>query len=125
MKNRCRPLSGGAEVANPNSITFEQKVKTTAAEVGWNLYDMTELSRCQETAVAAEVAGTGATANKWDRLMDCIKRNTTGRNLATKCDEFMEPIPNRMWPVVSEKGPRGWYGSNAVPMGRPGICRDD
>ena len=69
----------GAEVASPNSITFEQKVKTTAAEVGWKLSDMTEPSRCQETAVAAEGAGTGATANKWGRSMDCIKRNTTGR----------------------------------------------
>ena len=37
----------GAEVANPSSITFEQKVKTTAAEVCWNLSDKTEPSRCQ------------------------------------------------------------------------------
>ena len=44
----------GAEVANPNSITFAQKGMTTAAEVGWNLSDRTEPSRCQETAVAAE-----------------------------------------------------------------------
>ena len=78
----------GAEVANPNSITFEQKVKTTAAEVGWSLSDMPELSRCQETAVAAEGAGTGATANEWDQSINCIKRNATGRKLATKCDEF-------------------------------------
>ena len=103
MKNRCRPLAGGAEVANPNSITFAQKGMTTAAEVGWNLSDMTEPSRCQETAVEAEGAGTGATANKRDRSMDCIKRNTMGRKLATKGD--MEPIPDQAWPVVSEKAP--------------------
>ena len=64
----------GAKVANPNSITFAEKGMTTAAEVGWNLSDMTEPSRCQETAVAAEGAGTRATANKRDRSMDCIKR---------------------------------------------------
>ena len=112
-------------MANPNSITSAQKVMTTAAKVGWNLSDMTEPSRCQETAVAAEGAGTGATANKRDRSMDCIKRNTTGRKLATKGDESMEPIPDQVWPVVSEKAPSGWYGSIAVPMERPGICRDD
>ena len=31
--------------------------------------------------MAAEGAGNGATANKRDRSMDCIKRNTTGRKL--------------------------------------------
>ena len=76
----------GAEVANPNSITFEQKVKTTAAEVCWNLSDKTEPSRCQETAVAAEGAGTGATTDERDRSIDCIKSSTTGQTLATKCD---------------------------------------
>ena len=92
-------------MANPNSITFAQKGMTTAVEVGWNLSDMTEPSRCQETAVEAEGAGTGAPANKRDRSMDCIKRNTTGRKLATKGDEYMEPIPDQAWPVVSEKAP--------------------
>ena len=52
-----------AEVANPNSIASKQRVRTTAAEVGWSLPDMTEPSRCQETAVAAEGAGTVATLN--------------------------------------------------------------
>ena len=61
-------------MANPNYITFAQKVMTTAAEVGWNLSDMTEPSRCQETVVAAEGAGTGATVNKQDWSMDCILR---------------------------------------------------
>ena len=97
-------------MANPDSITFAQKVMTTAAEVGWNLSDMTEPSRCQETAVAAEGAGTGATVNKRDRSMNCIKRNTTGRKLTTKGDEFREPIPDRVWPVVSEKAPADGTG---------------
>ena len=97
-------------MANPNSITFEQKVKTTAAEVCWNLSDKTELSRCQETAVAAEGAGTGATTDERDRSIDCTKRSTTGRTLATKCDEFMEPIPDRVWPVVTEKAPADGTG---------------
>ena len=48
----------GAEVANPDSIMFAQMGMTTAAEVGWNLSDMTEPSRCQGTAVAAEEAVT-------------------------------------------------------------------
>ena len=100
----------GAEMANPNSITLEQKVKTTAAEVGWSLSDMTEPSCCQETAVAAEGAGTVATAKEWDRLINCIKRNATGRKLATKCDQFMEPIPDRVWPVVTEKAPADGTG---------------
>ena len=108
-KNRHEKLAQtpgwGAEVANPNSITFAQKGMSTAAKVGWNLSDMTEPSRCQETAVAAEGAGTGATTNNLDRSMDCIKRNTTGRKLATKGDEYMELIPDQAWPVVSEKAP--------------------
>ena len=93
----------GAEVANPKSITFGQKVKTTAAEVCWNPSDKTEPSRCQETAVTAEGAGTGATTNERDRSIGCVKRSMTGRTLATKCDGFMEPIPDRVWPVVTEK----------------------
>ena len=96
----------GAEVANPNSITVAQKGMTTAAEVGWNLSDMTEPSRCQETAVAAEGAGTGATMNILDRSSDSNKRDTTGRELATKRDEYMEPIPDQTWPVVPEKPQR-------------------
>ena len=74
----------GAEVAKPDSIMFAQKGMTTAAEVGWNLSDMTKLSRCQGTAVAAEGAVTGAMMNILDRSSDCNKRITTGRKLATK-----------------------------------------
>ena len=39
-------------MAKPDSIMFAQMGMTTAAEVGWNLSDMTEPSRCQGTAVA-------------------------------------------------------------------------
>ena len=35
----------------PNAIMMEQKLKTTAAEVGWNLSDITEPSRWQDTAM--------------------------------------------------------------------------
>ena len=82
----------GAEVANTNSITVAHKGMTTAAEVGWNLSDTTEPSRCQETAAAAEGAGIGATMNLLDRSSDCNKRDMTSRGLATKGDEYMELI---------------------------------
>ena len=74
---------GGAEVAKPDSIRLARKGMTTAAEVGRNLCDLTEPSRCQETAVAAEGAVTGAIMNIPDRCCDCNTRITTGRNLAT------------------------------------------
>ena len=56
--------SWGAEVAIPDCVTIEQRMKMTAAEVCWNLADQAEPSRCQETAVAAEGAGTGGTMNE-------------------------------------------------------------
>ena len=77
----------GAEVANPNSITFEQKVKTTAAEVCWNLSGMSEPSRCQDTAVTTEGAGTGATTNERDRSIDCIKRSTNSMDMESEQNE--------------------------------------
>ena len=46
--------SRGAEVASPDCVTIEQRMKTTAPEVCWNLADKAEPSRYQETAVAAE-----------------------------------------------------------------------
>ena len=55
--------SRGAEVASPDCVTIEQRMKTTAAEVCWNLADKAEPSRYQETAVAAEGAGTDGTTN--------------------------------------------------------------
>ena len=126
----------GPEVANPNSITFKQRVKTTAAEVGWSLADMTEPSRCQETAGAAEGAGTVATANEWDRSINCIKRNATSRKLEALLHTYFTgqqkrqrqkvmSLWNRYLTGCDSKGPRGWYGSNAVPVGGPGFCRDD
>ena len=56
--------SWGAKVANPDCITFEHRIKTTAAEVRWKFADKEEASRCQEPAVAAEGAGTGGTTNE-------------------------------------------------------------
>ena len=41
--------SRGAEVASPDCVTIEQRMKTTAAEVCWNLADKAEPSRYQET----------------------------------------------------------------------------
>ena len=70
----------GAEMANPKSITLERKVKTTAAEVGWSLSDITEPSRCQETAVAAEGP---------EPLL--LRRNGIGRLIVLK---GMRPVGN-------------------------------
>ena len=92
-------------MAKPDSIRLAQKGMTTAAEVGRNLCDLTEPSRCQETAVAAEGAVTGAIMNIPDRCCDCDTRITTGRNLATGGDEYREPIPSQTWPVVPGKAP--------------------
>ena len=97
--------SRGTEMAKHDCVTIEQRMKTTAAEVCWNLADKAEPSRCQETAVAAEGAGTGGTTNERDRSIDCNKRSTTVRTLPTKCDEFMEPISDRVSPVVTETAP--------------------
>ena len=95
----------GAEMPNPNSITLERN-----AEVGWSLSDITEPSRCQETAVTAEGAGTVATTKEWDRSENCITENATGRELATKSDQFREPMPDRVWPVVTENAPADGTG---------------
>ena len=97
--------SWGAEVAIPDCVTIEQRMKTTAAEVGWNLADQAEPSRCQETAVAADGAGTGGTMNEQGRSIDCNKRSTTVRTLPTNCDKFMEPLSGRVSPVVTETAP--------------------
>ena len=88
--------SRGAEVTKPDSVTIEQRMKTTAAEVCWNLADKAEPSRCQETAVAAVGAGTGGTTNIRGRLIDCNKRSTTARTLPTNCGEFVKPKSGRV-----------------------------
>ena len=77
-------------------------MKTTTAEVCWNLADKAEPSRYQETAVAAEGAGTDGTMNVRGRSIDCNKRRTTVRKLPTDCGEFTEPISARVSPVVAE-----------------------
>ena len=82
----------------------------TAAEVCWKFADKAEPSRCQETAVAAEGAGTGGTTNERGRSIDCNKRSTTVRTLPTNCDEFMEPISGRVSPVVTETAPTDGTG---------------
>ena len=73
MKNRYRPWKGGGgggEMAKPDSIRLAQREMTTAAEVGRKLCDLTEPSRCQETAVEAEGAVTGAIMNVPYRCCD-------------------------------------------------------
>ena len=42
------------ELPIPNAIMMEQKLTTTAAEVGGNLSDITEPSRWQDTAMMTE-----------------------------------------------------------------------
>ena len=56
-------------MTKPDCVTIEQRMKTTAAEVCWNLTDKAEPSRCQETTVAAVGAGTGGTTNVRGRLI--------------------------------------------------------
>ena len=87
--------SRGAEVTSPDCVTSEQRMKTTTA-------DKAEPSRYQETAVAAEGAGTDGTTNVRSRSMDCNKRRTTVRKLPTDCGEFTEQISARVSPVVAE-----------------------
>ena len=94
--------SRGAEGASPDCVTIEQRMKTTAAEVCWNLADKAEPSRYQETAVAAEGAGTDGTTNVRGWSIDCNKRRTTVRKLPTDCGEFTEPTSARVSPVVAE-----------------------
>ena len=99
--------SRGAEVTKPDCVTIEQRMKTTAAEMCWNLADKAEPSRCQETAVAA---GTGGTTNVRGRLIDCNKRSTTARTLPTNCGEFVKPKSGRVSPVVTETAPTDGTG---------------
>ena len=123
MNNRyekpVQSTSRGTEMAKHNCVTIEQRMKTTPAEVCWNLADKAEPSRCQETGVAAEGAGTGGTTNEWDRSIDCNKRSTTVRTLPTKCDEFMEPISDRVSPVVTET--ESW---NLADKAEPSRCQE-
>ena len=94
--------SRGAKVANPDCITIEQKIKTTAAEVCWKLANKAEPSRYQKTAGAADGAGTDGTTNVRGRSIDCNERRMTVRKLSTDCGEFTEPTSARVSPVVAE-----------------------
>ena len=102
--------SRGAEVTKPDCVTIEQRMKTTAAEVCWNLADKAEPSRCQETAVTAVGAGTGGTTNVRGWLIDCNKRSTTVRTLPTNCGEFVKPMSGRVSLVVTETAPTDGTG---------------
>ena len=105
-KNRyekpVQALSRGAEVAKPDCVTIEQKMKTTAADVCWNLADEAEPSRYQKTAVAADGAGTDGTTNVRGRSIDCNERRMTVRKLPMDAGEFTEPTSARVSPVVAE-----------------------
>ena len=100
--------SRGAEGASPDCVASEQcqsayrQNMKTAAEVYWNLADKAEPSRYQETAVAAEGAGTDGTTNVRDRSINCNKRKTTVRKFPTNCVVFVEPTSGRVSPVVAE-----------------------
>ena len=94
--------SRGAKVANPDCVTIEQKMKTTAAEVCWKLAEKAEPSRYQKTAVAADEAGTDGTRNVRGRSIDCNERRMTVRKLPTDSGEFTEPTCARVSPVVAE-----------------------
>ena len=54
-------------------------MRTTAAEVCWNLADKAEPSRYQETEVAAEGARTAGTTDVRDQSIVVNKRKTTVR----------------------------------------------
>ena len=105
----------GTELPIPNAIVVERKVKTTAAEVGWNLSDITEPSRWQDTAVTTEETGTVAPTYEWDRPECYITENATGRDFARKSDQFREPMPDRAGPVVTEDAPADGTGVTVMP----------
>ena len=105
----------GTELPIPNAIVVERKVKTTTAEVGWNLSDITEPSRWQDTAVTTEETGTVAPTNEWDRSECYITENATGREFARKSDQFREPMPDRVGPVVTEDAPADGTGVTVMP----------
>ena len=100
----------GTDLPIPNATVVEQKEKTTVTEVGWNLSDITEPSRWQETAETTEGTGTVSPTKQWDRSEHYIAENTTGREFARKSDQFRVPRPDRVGPAVTEDAPAD--GSN-------------
>ena len=93
------------ELPIPNAIMREQKLKTNAAEVGWNLSDSTEPSRWQNTAMVAEGSRTVSPAKECDQSECYIKENVTGRKFARKNDQNSGLGPDRVRPVVTEDAP--------------------
>ena len=100
----------GTELPIPNAMVVERKVGTTAAEVGWNLSDITEPSRWQDTAVTTEETRTVTPTNEWDRSECYITENATGQKFARKSDQIREPRPDRVRPVVTENAPADGTG---------------
>ena len=98
------------ELPIPNAIMMEQKLKTTAAEVGWNLSDITEPSRWQDTALMTEESRTVTPAKECDQSECYIKENVTGRKFAKKSDQVRGPGPDRVRPVVTEDAPADGMG---------------
>ena len=96
---------GGAEMAKPAFNRQTQKEMTTAAEVGRKPDDLTEPSRCQESAVEAEGAVTGAILSAPYRCCDCGIRITAGRNSVTDGDERRELMPSITCQVVPKTAP--------------------
>ena len=90
-----KTLVWGTELPIPNAIVVERKVKTTTADMGWNLSDITEPSRWQDTAVTTEETGTVAPTNEWDKSECYITENATRRDFTRKSDQFREPMPDR------------------------------
>ena len=93
------------ELPIPNAIMMEQQLKTTAAEVGWNLSDSTEPSRWQDTAMMTKESGTVSPAKECSRSEGYTKENVTRRKFARIRDQVRRPGPDRVRPVVTEDAP--------------------
>ena len=108
------------ELPIPNAIMMEQRLKTTAAEVGWNLSDITEPSRWQDMAMMTEESRTVTPAKECDRSECYIKENVTGRKFARKSDQVRRPGPDRVRPVVTEDAPADGNPRCVLGIGRGG-----
>ena len=102
-------------MAKPAFNRQKQREMTTAAEVGRKLSDLTKPSRCQESAVEAEGAVTGAILSAPYRCCDCGIRITAGRNSVTDGDECRELMPSITCQVVPK----------TAPLTESGICGED
>ena len=93
------------ELPIPNAIMMEQKLTTTAAEVGGNLSDITEPSRWQDTAMMTEESKTVDPIKECDRSECYIKKNMTGQKFARESDQVRRPGPDWVRPVVTVNAP--------------------